>query len=44
MNKYRVHFEPVDVVSESPDTIPITFLRPEVSKIIPINEDGFEIV
>ncbi len=38
---YRVYFEPMDVISESPEKIPR--LRPEVSKIIPINENGFEV-
>ena len=40
---YRVHFEPMDVISESPEKIAVTFLRPEIAKIVIINEEGFEI-
>jgi len=43
MNRYRVHFEPMDVTAESPETIPVSWLYPEVSRIVTINKEGFEI-
>ena len=44
--KYRIHFEPMDIEGTSPDDCEAYYItqrdcKPNISKILPIDKDGF---